>query len=306
MLPATEKLPKGEEIDALCSSSACAAMLDGQRAALRAIDKASPALTQAARAMSDAIRAGRAITYAAAGSSGLMALADASELSGTFGISQSLVHIHMAGGVPIDGDMPGDTEDSTADVNLATEKLCLGDVMIVLSASGTTPYAVAVAQAAKDKGATVIAIANNPNTALLNLADIPIYLETPAEVIAGSTRLGAATAQKVALNIMSSLMGINLGHVYKGMMVNVIADNIKLRNRAVGIVAHIANTSIQSAQSALEVTNGDTKSAILVAAGCEASSAQTLLAKHNGHLGPCFQSLPQNRKKSSNMGENDD
>ncbi|MEP4194299.1 MAG: N-acetylmuramic acid 6-phosphate etherase [Aliishimia sp.] len=306
MLPTTETLPDGEHIDALSPSDACIAMLNAQRNAVTAIDTALPYLTQGADAMATAIGSGHALVYAAAGSSGLMALADASELAGTFGIPPSLVRIFMAGGVPTDGRMPGDTEDSTADVSLALKDVSTGDVVIVLSASGTTPYAIAIAQAAKAKDATVIAIANNPNTKLLELADIPICLETPPEIIAGSTRLGAGTAQKVALNTMSSMMGVQLGHVFNGRMVNVIADNIKLRARAAGIVAQVAKASSARAQTALDQANGNTKLAILLASGCEALTAQELLSTHKGHLGPCLQALEFNQTTSSNKGEKND
>jgi len=245
--------------------------------------------------MATSIRSGCSLIYAAAGSSGLMALADASELSGTFGISTDAVRIFMPGGVPADGKMPGDTEDDADAAEEAARDIVPGDTAIVLSASGTTPYAVSVAKCAKTKGAKVIAIANNPATTLLEIADVSICLETPPEVIAGSTRLGAGTAQKAALNLMSTLMGVKLGHVYKGMMVNVIADNAKLIKRAAGIVARIAQVSAQDAEGALGIVDGNPKAAILVAKGCSAAAALDLLAAHDGHLGPCLQSITRNQ-----------
>lgn len=294
LLPVTETLSSSTPVDALSTQDACAALIDGQRNALAAVAAASPQLTKAADAMAAALRAGYSLTYAAAGSSGLMALADCSELSGTFGISHDHIRICMAGGVPVDGHMPGDTEDSIAEINATLAHIGGCDVVIVLSASGTTPYAVATARKAKIKGATVIAIANNRGTELLNIADIPICLETPPEVIAGSTRLGAGTAQKVALNTMSSMMGVALGHVYKGLMVNVVADNIKLKKRAANIVAQISETSISAAQSALGLADGNTKLAILIASGLSKSKAEALLLQHAGHLGPCLQERPPN------------
>ncbi|MEP3347394.1 MAG: N-acetylmuramic acid 6-phosphate etherase [Litoreibacter sp.] len=306
MLPVTEKLSANTPIDALSAFDACAVLIDGQRKAIAAVAAAGPQLTKAADIMAEALRAGRSLTYVAAGSSGLMALADCSELAGTFGISQDLIHIFMAGGVPVDGCMPGDTEDSTAEVDAALAHVGVCDVVIALSASGTTPYALGVARTAKIKGATVIGVANNPDTELLNIADIPICLETPSEIIAGSTRLGAGTAQKVALNTMSSMMGIALGHVYKGQMVNVVADNIKLKKRAANIVAQISDTSIATAQSALGLADGNTKLAILIGSGIGKAQAEALLLQHAGHLGPCLQERPRNHEKSSNMGERDD
>lgn len=291
MLPVTETLSKDEVIDALTSVGATELMLRNQHAAIQAVSCAAEQISEGARAMADAIRGQGSLVYAAAGSSGLMALADASELTGTFGIEQSRIQIHMPGGVPVDARMPGDTEDNIDFAQVASNEIKPADAVIVLSASGTTPYALAVARAAKLKGARVIAIANNANTPLLGSADVGICLETPPEVIAGSTRLGAGTAQKVALNLMSSQMGIELGHVYQGQMVNVIADNAKLKKRAEEMVARIAGVTVDSARNALTQAGGGTKLAILVAKGCDLPAAQVLLSTHEGHLGPCLKEL---------------
>ncbi|MFT7105752.1 MAG: N-acetylmuramic acid 6-phosphate etherase [Yoonia sp.] len=287
-LPTTETVLSGAPLDAVSSDDAVCAMLVGQHAALDAITAATPALISGAQAMAATIRSGGSLVYAAAGSSGLMALADASELAGTFGISPDAVKIFMAGGVPVDAKMPGDVED---DVDLAVDVLRYitpRDIVIVLSASGSTPYALAVAKGAKAAGANVIGVANNRGAALLSIADIAVCIETPAEVIAGSTRLGAGTTQKVALNIMSTLMGVDLGHVYRGMMVNVVADNAKLVERAAGIVSEIADVSVAIAKDALQQTNGNPKTAILVAKGATAAQAVAAIAAHDGHLGPCL------------------
>lgn len=294
-LPTTEQLPQTGAIDMLAPHVAAQAILDGQMAALEAVGPALPALAHAAETMAAAIRAGNSLIYIAAGSSGLMALADGCELPGTFGIPAAMIQIHMAGGVPTDANMPGDTEDDTQAAEQATRNVKPGDAVIVLSASGSTPYAVAAAKSAKARGGAVIAIANNPEAHLLNLADLPICLQTPPETIAGSTRLGAGTAQKAALNMLSSLMGIRLGHVYHGQMVNVVADNAKLVKRAVGIVTNITGVSEDTAKTALRDTAGNTKQAILVASGCSAQKAQDLLAAHDGQLGRCLQSITSNK-----------
>lgn len=279
------------EIDALTLRDAANIMLNSQRAALDAVDRVVVDIDAGAIVMANAIRAKASLVYAAAGSSGLMALADACELSGTFGISPDSIQIHMAGGVPTSGDMPGHTEDDTRLAEAVGQTISSGDAVIILSASGVTPYALAVAKIAKAKLANIIAFTNSPNTALLKMADIPICLETPLEVISGSTRLGAGTAQKVALNLMSSLMGVKLGHVYQGMMVNLVADNAKLVVRAAQIVSHITGVSYADAKIALGKAKGNPKNAILIARGCTLGSAIALLEKHRGHLGPCLESL---------------
>ncbi|NVO58613.1 N-acetylmuramic acid 6-phosphate etherase [Rhodobacteraceae bacterium B1Z28] len=294
-LPATETLTDSKVIDAIPALEAVDLMLNVQVDALGAVRKAGPALVLGADCMAKAIRSKNSIIYVAAGSSGLMALADACELPGTFGISPDLVKIHMAGGVPVDGRMPGATEDDTKAAKDVARSVSPGDALIVLSASGTTPYALQAALSAKERGATVIGIANNRDAPLLEHSDVAIHLETPSEVIAGSTRMGAGTAQKVALNLMSSLMGANLGHVYQGMMVNLVADNAKLTKRAAYIVSHIASVSQDEADRALRQSNGHVKTAILVAGGLSPSAASTLLNTYYGHLGPCLQSLSSNQ-----------
>lgn len=294
-LPTTETIAEGPTFDALPAFEAGQRMLDGQRDALEAVRGALAGITQAAEAMAASIRNQNTIIYAAAGSSGLMALADASELHGTFGIPTGSVQIHMAGGVPTTGNMPGDIEDDTDAAKSVAQNIKTGDAVIVLSASGTTPYALQVATSVKEKGATVIGIANNPATPLLDMADIAVCLATPSEIIAGSTRLGAGTAQKAALNLMSSLMGVALGHVYQGLMVNVVADNAKLKARAAGIVARIADVSQAQAADALQRAGADTKTAVLIASGASPEAARDLLTTHQGHLGPCLQTVSTNQ-----------
>lgn len=297
MLPTTETLPEGAPFDMQSPHDATRFMLDAQKEAVSAVQLAAGNLSTGARAMAAAVRAGRSIHYAAAGSSGLMALADACELPGTFGISADAIKIHMAGGVPVDGRMPGDTEDDTRAAQSFNRQFVAGDVAIVLTASGTTPYAIEAAKAFKAGGATVIGIANNVGTALLEIADIPVCLATPPEIIAGSTRLGAGTAQKAALNLMSSLMGVELGHVYQGRMVNVVADNAKLVERSKGMVAQIAGVTLEQASAALSAADGNPKAAIVIAAGCSPERAQELLKSSGGHIGPCLETLKSNQDK---------
>lgn len=299
-LPTTETLAAGEPLDALSSCDAVSAMLVAQHAALDAVASTASILNDGAQAMAASVRSGGSLIYAAAGSSGLMALADACELAGTFGIAPGVVKIFMAGGVPVDCKMPGDVEDDVGGAVDAVRSVTPGDTVIVISASGSTPYALAVAKGAKAARATVIGVSNNHGSALLEAADIAVCLKTPPEVIAGSTRLGAGTSQKVALNIMSTLMGVDLGHVYRGMMVNVIADNAKLVERAAGIVSRIADVPIRAAKDALTQTKGHVKSAILVAKGATAESASKALAAHDGHLGPCLEVYNQPMTETTN------
>lgn len=260
-------------------------LLNGQRQALASLDAALPEIAKGAGIMAQAIAGGGRVHYAAAGSSGLMSLADCAELPGTFGLSPDQLAIAMAGGIPSGADMPGSTEDDAAAGLRAAAAVQPGDAVIAVSASGSTAFPLAFATRARSIGARVIAIANNPGAVLFDHADAAVHLDTPPEVIAGSTRMGAGTAQKAALNMMSTLMGIRLGHVVDGMMVNVVADNEKLLRRAAGIVSAITGASEEQAGTCLREAKGSVKAAVLLASGAEnPDQANRLLEQEDGRL----------------------
>lgn len=260
-------------------------LADAQGLALHALTPALDSLTQGAELMANALRNGGNLVYAAAGSSGLMAAADALELPGTFGISSERIHILMAGGQPTSSRMPGGTEDDSGAGRDAAQIIQSDDCVIVVTASGSTPYALAVAEGAQAAGAKVICMANTDDAPLFRHASLAICLQTPPEPLAGSTRLGAGTAQKVAMNCMSTLMAVKLGHVHDGKMVNLRVDNTKLQNRAIQMVADIAQVSLTDARAHLEVTKYEVKSAVLLAAGVAThDQATTLLKETKGQL----------------------
>jgi N-acetylmuramic acid 6-phosphate etherase len=264
--------------------------LDAQQAALSLVRPALPALKLAAALAAQALRDGGKLAYAGAGSSGLMALADCLELLGTFGIPAERTPMLFAGGAAALLKMTGGVEDdpALAAADLARAALGPGDVLIAVSASGATPYTLAVVEGAAKAGAKVIGIANVAGAPLLAAADVPVLLDTGAEIVAGSTRLGAATAQKVALNLISVLTGVHLGHIHDGLMVNVIADNAKLRDRATRIVAQVAGVETAAARVALNRAGGAVKPAVLVARGATPEAAKARLAETGGHLAPAL------------------
>lgn len=280
--------PLGPGLHAAPAASVLQAVLTGQRQALDSLDAALPALERAAELAAAALASGGKLGYAGAGSSGLMALADCLELMGTFGIPPVQTPMLFAGGAAALLQMVGGVEDDAAQAqrDVAAAGLGKGDVVICIAASGTTPYTLAVAHAARAAGVEVIAISNTAGASLFDLADVAILIDSGPEVIAGSTRLGAATAQKAALNMMSVLVGIRLGAVHDGFMVNLIADNIKLVDRAARIVARIAGTTEDVARAALHATEGAVKPAILVARGQSADAAVAALSASGGKLAP--------------------
>ena len=268
-----------------------ALFVQAQADAIGSLSAALPAIEAAAELAAAALRQGGRLGYAGAGSSGLMALADALELAGTFGIPPDRTPVLFAGGASALLHMRGDVEDDAqaAGGDFRLSGLSRGDVLVVVSASGSTPYALTVAQEGKAAGVIVVGIANVSPSPLLELADIAVHLATPPELVAGSTRLGAATAQKAALNLLSVLVGIALGHVHDGYMVNVQADNAKLIGRAARIVAGVARVDEAAAKAALARTQGRVKSAILVARGCTPDDAERRLRQSGGHLAPLLQ-----------------
>ena len=254
-------------IDALDGLEILDILLDGQIDAVNSVRSAISSVNTAARLMATTIGNGGSLIYAAAGSSGLMGLADGLELPGTFGIDKHAIRILLAGGQASLTDLDGDSEDDHQAAKRDAADISQEDCVIAISASGSTAYVLAVVQAAQQIGARVIGISNTPDTPLLKQADVGIFLPTPAEVIAGSTRLGAGTAQKVTLNMMSTLMGIQLGHVYDGYMVNLYADNKKLVERATRIVSNIGDCTTEQAGVYLNQSEGSVKLASLLALG---------------------------------------
>jgi len=282
----TEKLhPKARGLDARAGAEILSVLLRGQQAALAAVGPAIPAIGRAAEHVTQTLRGDGRLVFAAAGSSGLMALADGLELPGTFGIANDRISIRLAGGMAVLGNLTGSGEDDTEAARADAAGIGAGDCVIGISASGSTPYVLAFLDASRQAGALTIGIANTPGSAVLTGADVAIYLPTPPEVIAGSTRLGAATAQKAALNMLSTLVGIRLGHVYDGHMVNLHADNQKLVRRAQRMVSDIAACSTKRASACLAASDGAVKPAVLMALGVETpQDAARILARASHDL----------------------
>jgi N-acetylmuramic acid 6-phosphate etherase len=273
---------KAMGLDVMHPALALRLLSSGQQAAAKVVDAAIESLSAAAAIAAYALAAGGRLAYAGAGSSGLMAMADALELPGTYGIALDKVVVLLAGGAASLTDLAGGYED---DMELARQDvrkagIGRGDCLIAVSASGSTPYALAAANEARQRGARVVAMANNAGAVLFQDAEVAILLQTPPEVISGSTRMGAATAQKIAFNMFSTLVGIHLGHVYDGHMVNLKADNAKLRGRAVRIVSDIAGIGAPEAGRYLTTSSGSVKIAILLAAGArDVAAAEAALAE---------------------------
>ncbi len=261
------------------------AMIDGQRRAVAAVDAARPALAAAASAIAARVAEAGRIVYAGAGSSGTIAALDGIELLGTFGWPEERVAFVLASGDRL-APITGGEEDDEAAGRAAIAALCLtpNDAVIAVAASGTTPFTLAAVAAATASGALTVGIANNAGAPLLKAVNVPILLDSGPEVIVGSTRMGAGTAQKAALNLISTLTMIHLGHIYDGLMISLRADNKKLRARSIRTLRHITACSEEEAAEALRNCGGNVKPAALVLRGMSPAEAARLLDEEGGNL----------------------
>ena len=298
---ATEEVaPRFADLDGWSLSSAMDAMWEGQLAAVAAIGHALPAITAATETAKAALGDRGRIVYVGAGTSGRVAVQDGAELMPTFAWPNERVHFIVAGGdsafvTSVEG-AEDDIDDAVRQVNAA--RLTPRDVVIAVAASGTTPFTVAALQQAGSCGAVTIGVANNPGTALLESARFPILVETGPELIAGSTRMKAGTAQKVVLNLISSGIMLRFGRVYRGMMVNMQPTNAKLKRRAEAMVAEIAHCDPSQAARSLEQAEGDIKTAVLLALGIGKADAETILSRCDGNLRRVFAELAKERERN--------
>ena len=285
-------------LDSLPPEAALMALCAAQVAAARSVEGAIAQIAEAAEVAARCLKAGGRLIYAGAGSSGLMAMADALEMPGTFGITREQIVILLSEGIETIAQFAAETEDDSRRGEEDIRKIAptAKDCLIAVSASGTTPYAVAALQAARQCGAATIALANNAGAPLFMQADIAIQLDTPPEILAGSTRMGAGTAQKIALNMLSTLAGIHLGHVHDGYMVNVRPENAKLRERARRMVSAITGCDEQTAGDTFALAGGSTKIAILLASGADNPEAAKAMLEQTGQaLRPALEKLHRSR-----------
>jgi len=293
-MDATEtRHPRSIGLDAMADDAIVGILLEGQERALAAVGEARPALVKAARAIVSRIGEAGRLIYVGAGSSGRIGALDGMELDATFGWPTDRTVFLLAGGYTMAPGMAGSFEDDAerARAEMVLLKPAPADVIIAVAASGSTPYTVAATVAASEAGALTVGIASNAASPLLKAVDMPIFLDTGAEVIVGSTRMGAGTAQKAALGILSSLVMIQLGHVYDGFMVDLRADNAKLRRRALQTLSAIAGCGEPEAADALDRAGGNLKKAALVLRGLAAADAGQALAAAGGNLRTALERL---------------
>jgi N-acetylmuramic acid 6-phosphate etherase len=283
--------PRFVDVDRWPTEIAVEAMLEGQLMALAALRSQVAAIAAAAEAAAIRLRDGGQLVYVGAGTSGRVAVQDGVELAPTYGWPEERLVFLLAGGEAALARSVEGAEDDAPAARAAVAGASIGrdDVVIAVAASGRTPYTVAALQEARARGALAIGIANNAGTPLLAAADHPIFVETGAEIVAGSTRMKAGTAQKAGLNMLSTAIMLRCGLVYRGLMVNMRVSNEKLEQRARRMVAQIARVGEVQAADALAASGNDIKQATLVAWGISPVEARERLERSHGNLRDAFQ-----------------
>jgi N-acetylmuramic acid 6-phosphate etherase len=263
------------------------ALIDDQAQALHAVKAASASISAAVAAMAPRIAAGGRLVYVGAGTSGRLGILDSVELYPTFSWPHERAVALLAGGL---GAMFEAVEGAEDDANKGAADLRLlypnyNDVILLVAASGTTPYVLGAMQAARTVGSLTVSIANNAATPLLAGADVGICLDTGPEVISGSTRLKAGTAQKIVLNTLSSAVMVRLNKVYGNLMVDLQATNVKLTERTIRLTMHATGADADTARAALEQCQYQVKVAIVMLLKQQTvENAQALLERTNGNV----------------------
>ena len=240
-------------------------MNDENRTVTDAIERCISSIEKVTAAVVQAFEKGGRLIYLGAGTSGRLGVLDASECPPTFGVSPNMVVGVIAGGdYALRHAIEGAEDDETiAQEQLQELGLVKEDVVVGISASGRTPYVVAGLSYAKEVGCYTGAISNSPNAVISNVADIGIEAITGPEVVTGSTRMKAGTAQKLILNMITTAAMIRVGKIFKGYMVDVQPTNQKLKQRATNILAKVTNLSHEEARKVLEDNHYDLKVAII-------------------------------------------
>ncbi len=273
-------------LDAWADGEILDALWAGQAAAIAALHPVLPELARIAQAIAARLARGGRLVYAGAGTSGALARFDGIELPGTFGIRPEQIRFLTAGGLAAFDHLSNAAEDDAAAGlrELAALGPGPGDAVLAVAASGATPYTLAIAGAAHAAGAYTAAVVCRPDTPLAAACADRVVLASGEEVVEGSTRLAAGTAQKAALNLISTLVGIRLGGVHGDMMVGMPPTNAKLVVRATGMVARIAAVPADAARMALNAAGGDVRLAVLLARGAETDLARATLHATGGNL----------------------
>ncbi len=286
-LPPTEaENPQSAGLDLLTTPALVELLIADQRSAVDAALAQAQVIARAVDEIARRLSRGGRLHYVGAGSSGRIATLDASEMPPTFGTPPEMVQAHIAGGTTaLTSAVEGAEDDASAGDAAMLECVRPDDAVVGISASGAAAFVVAAIARAATIGAYTIALTGDAQSALARAAELAIVPPTGAEVLAGSTRLKAGTAQKVALNAISTAVMVRLGKVYDNLMVDVVANNRKLRGRALRLVVRLAQVNEERAEELLAQAGGSVKIAVVMEFhGVDATQARALLERNDGVL----------------------
>ncbi|MDE1189949.1 MAG: N-acetylmuramic acid 6-phosphate etherase [Pantoea sp.] len=279
--------PASQHIDELSTEAMLRVINDEDKKVALAVEAIVPQIAQVVDAITAAFRQGGRLIYCGAGTSGRLGILDASECPPTFGTPRSQVVGLIAGGHTAILQAVENAEDNIAQgaQDLRDIQFSAKDVLVGIAASGRTPYVLGALDYAKQQGAFRAALTCNPDSAMAQVADVALTPVVGPEVVTGSSRMKAGTAQKLVLNMLTTGAMIRSGKVYGNLMVDVEATNQKLVQRQINIVRQATDCDEDTAQQALAACQGHCKTAIvMVLAGLQADEAQALLGQHHGFI----------------------
>jgi N-acetylmuramic acid 6-phosphate etherase len=252
-----------------------------------AVGQQLPSIARAVDAIVESIQSGGRLIYVGAGSSGRLGVLDAAECAPTFGTPRSLVQGLIAGGRRAFATAVEGAEDATSNAHrdLSARRVSKNDVVVGISASGTTPYVLAALKYARKRGATTVGVTANRRTPLARAAKILITPNVGPEILTGSTRLKAGTSQKMVLNMLSTAAMVRLGHAYENLMIDAMLTNRKVSGRALRILAEASGESVSAAEHALRLSGHSMRVAlVMLKRGISATEAKRRLRQAKGSL----------------------
>jgi N-acetylmuramic acid 6-phosphate etherase len=261
--PTERRHPRSVDLDLLPTEDLLRLINDEDAQVAPAVAAVVPSIAAAVDLAVAALSAGGAVHYFGAGTSGRVAAMDAAELPPTFGLDHGRVVAHHAGGADALDTALEDVEDDHDSGAADAASLTADDLAVGLTASGRTPYVAGALAEARRIGAHTVLVSANPAAEVADVADVHICVETGPEVLAGSTRMKAGTAQKLVLNAFSTATMVRLGHTYSGLMTGVVAKNAKLHGRMVGILAQASGCDLDTCGRVLRDSGGDLKLALV-------------------------------------------
>ena len=293
--------PRTRGLDAKSTSEILRAIHREDAIVAKAVAGAIPAIARAVDAIAQALQHGGRLFYVGAGTSGRLATLDAAELPPTFGTPARLVQAVIAGGRRALTHAVEGAEDNRAQGgrDLAARRLIRNDVVVGITASGSTPYVLGALEFARRRGAVTVGITSNPRTPIVRLARISIITPTGPEVITGSTRMKAGTAQKMVLNMLSTAAMIRMGRIYDNWMIGVALTNRKLQARGLRILAEASGATVAEATRALRQSGHNLGVALLMLkTGVNAREAQRRLHAANGSVRAALARQTQTAKRA--------